>query len=79
MPPTPTWPRQKRSVETILHELGVDGKPTIPAFNKIDLRAPDAEPEIPNGAVRFSAKTGEGIDGLRERIIERLAPVAAPA
>jgi len=73
----PDWPRQRRSVEMILQELGVDTKPTILAFNKIDVRIADAEPPLPPGAIGISAKTGEGLDTLRLRIVESLESAKA--
>jgi GTP-binding protein HflX len=73
------WPRQKQSVDAILHELGVSGKPTILTFNKIDLRDPNAAPALPSGAPAISARTGAGIDGLRSRIAERLEAEPARA
>jgi GTP-binding protein HflX len=75
----PDWPRQRRSVETILHELGVDTKPTLLAFNKIDVRDPHAEPPLPPGAIGISARTGEGLDTLRARIVESLEAAKARA
>jgi len=68
----PDWPRQRRSVETILHELGVDTKPTLLAFNKIDVRDALAEPPLPPDAIGISAKTGQGLDTLRARIVGSL-------
>jgi GTP-binding protein HflX len=74
----PDWPRQRASVEEILRELELDGKPTIVAFNKIDARAPDSEP-IPPGAIALSARTGDGLDTLRDAIVARLDAIhAAP-
>jgi len=66
----PDWQRQRRSVEAILHELELDGKPTILAFNKIDAAAPHFE--LPADALALSARTGEGVDALRARITESL-------
>jgi GTP-binding protein HflX len=71
----PDWPRQKRSVDAILEELGVAGKPTILAYNKIDARAELAEPPLPSDAIAISAMTGAGLDELRARIVAAL-PVA---
>jgi GTP-binding protein HflX len=76
----PDWPRQRASVETILHELKLDTKPTVLAFNKID--APDTgAPAVPEGAVGISAVTGAHIDELRAAIEARLnqAPAATHA
>ena len=65
--------------------LAVDsGLELIPAMNKIDL--PGAEPERvageigellgddPDGVIRISAKTGEGVTELLEAIVERIPP-----
>jgi GTP-binding protein HflX len=67
----PDWPRQRASVDEILRELELDSKPTILAFNKVDARPPDAEP-LPAGAFAISARTGEGLEALREAIAGRL-------
>jgi GTP-binding protein HflX len=67
----PDWPRQRSSVDAILHELHVDGKPTILAFNKSD-RPHAGAPEPPAGAVAISAKTGAGLEELRATIVSRL-------
>ena len=68
---SPDWPRQRASVEEILHELELDTKPVILAFNKNDARAPDAAP-LPAGSFAISARTGEGLEALRAAISERL-------
>jgi GTP-binding protein LepA len=65
--------------------LAVDaGLELIPAVNKIDL--PGAEPgvvagelgellgEDPDGVIRMSAKTGEGVEEVLEAIVERIPP-----
>ncbi len=74
----PDWPRQKESVETILRELELDGKPTILAFNKSDARGPDAPP-LPPGAISVSASTGAGLGALREAIVACLDASVAHA
>jgi GTP-binding protein HflX len=68
----PDWPRQKASVETILRELHLDEKPTIAVFNKIDRLDAAARAALPSEALEVSAKSGDGIDRLREAIAERL-------
>lgn len=68
----PEWPRQRASVEEILHDLEVDDKPQILAFNKSDVAAPGAPPR-PADAVGISAKTGDGLDVLKAEIARRLA------
>jgi GTP-binding protein HflX len=67
----PDWPRQRESVDEILHDLNVANKPTLLAFNKIDKRA-DLPDHVPQDGVAISATTGEGIDKLREGILESL-------
>jgi len=66
----PDWPRQRASVETILHELELENKPIVLAFNKTD--APAATGGLPPGAIAISAQTGAGLDRLRAAIVERL-------
>jgi GTP-binding protein HflX len=64
------WERQRRSVEAILHELGLGEKPVVLALNKSDLVAdPPAVPE----AIPISAKTGSGIALLKAEIERRIA------
>jgi len=67
----PDWPRQRASVDDILHELKVDEKPTIVAFNKSDVRG-DLAQVAPPGAIAVSAVTGAGLDVLRAAIVAAL-------
>ncbi|HXG39992.1 MAG TPA: GTPase ObgE [Candidatus Limnocylindrales bacterium] len=80
----PEWDYGVIREELRLHDPGLLDKPTIVAFNKIDLppaaerwpefrRARDAE-GVP--AVAISAKLGEGLDRLRRAIAERLPSAA---
>lgn len=65
----PTWPQQKECVEAVLRELGLDHKPTIEVYNKIDLLGASAA----NGhGARISARSGKGVPELLQRIEERL-------
>lgn len=62
--------RNLASVEGILSELGYGGKPTLVAVNKSDLGTDGGA--CPQGGVRISAATGDGIDALlaaAERIL----------
>lgn len=61
----PDWPRQRAAVEALLHELELDRKPRLLAFNKCDLAA-----ELPRevGALFVSARTGNGLSDLRAAI-----------
>ncbi len=70
---------QKQDVEAVLAELGVDTSPAgarvLEVWNKADLLAVDARAAVQYAAKRqdigpiiVSAQTGEGIDGLLERL-----------
>ena len=72
----PDWPRQRESVEEILRELELDGKPTILAFNKVDARDANG-PALPADGIPISVRTGEGLERLREAIVARLETVRA--
>jgi len=69
----------RRTVQTVLDELGAGHKPRIVVLNKAD--RVDAEPPIHSGVVRrddqhvlrVSALTGAGIEGLRDMIAAVLA------
>ena len=74
----PDWPRQRASVETILRELELDRKPTILVFNKCDAAGAAAE-TLPPDAFAVSARTGAGLERLRDAIVARLDVQAAPA
>lgn len=62
----PDWPRQRVAVDAILHDLELDRKPRLLAFNKCDL----VKGELPHeaGAIFVSAKTGAGLNALRGRL-----------
>jgi GTP-binding protein HflX len=68
-------------VEAVLAEIGADQAPRLLVFNKIDLR--DDEPVrverdefgVPQ-RVFVSALRGDGMEGLRAAIVERLHPLA---
>jgi len=57
------WPRQKAAVESLLRELELEAAPRLLVFNKTD--AAGAVPSF-DGAVATSARTGFGLDALRE-------------
>ena len=55
-------------MEKVFKELGVEDKPRIEVLNKMDL-LPESEQSIPaDRGVAISAKTGEGLDDLLQRI-----------
>jgi len=67
----PRWPRQRSAVETILHELELDGAPRLLVFNKCDLPHTQATQEPT--ALCVSARTGEGLVALRAALMTSLA------
>ena len=67
----PDFIGQQAAVQAVLDELGAGGKPRITAFNKIDLLAHDTPASAmpaADRAVFVSAASGEGIDGLLQRV-----------
>lgn len=64
----PDWPRQMDAVESTLRELGLEEKPRLVLFNKIDA----ARGELPHlpGALHVSARTGAGIEALKAALAQ---------
>ncbi len=67
-------------VRETLREIGADQVPTIPVYNKSDRADPerlcqmlDSDPQ----AVGMSARTGDGVPGLKAVLLERLEAVGA--
>ena len=67
----PLWREQAAVVEQLIVELGAEQTPCIDVFNKCDKFTGDI---LPHGAniVSISAKTGQGLDELLEKIGGRL-------
>lgn len=67
----PEWRDQAAVVESLIYELGASETPRIDVFNKCDRYSGDI---LPHGEdiVTVSAKTGEGLDRLRDMIGDRL-------
>ena len=65
----PDWPRQRVAVDAILHDLELDAKPRLLAFNKCDA----VSGELPHepGALHVSARTGAGLAELRAAFSNR--------
>lgn len=68
--------RHIEAVESVLREIGAGEQPSLTVYNKVDLLSVDdrralalREPD----AICFSAKTGEGLDDLVNRIVEDAA------
>ncbi len=66
----PGWERQQQAVQSLLEELGADGKPTVLALNKVDRVSPERAAELANrtGGVLISALRRTGLDTLLERV-----------
>lgn len=67
--------QQHETVEEVLADLGATEQPRIEVINKVDLGL--ANPAIP-GAVMISAKTGDGLEELKNRIAKELQKTYAP-
>jgi GTPase len=70
------------AVEAVLHEIGADELPTELVLNKIDAVDPLGRRRLAGRfpeSIQVSARTGEGLDALRERVAgcfaERFEPV----
>jgi GTP-binding protein HflX len=73
---------QVTTVRGVLNEIGAADRPELLVLNKIDSASPDRVEALLRAypdAVRVSARTGEGIDGLRQEIGRRLAGAARRA
>jgi len=74
---------QVEQVNKVLVEIGASAIPQVLAWNKIDRNG--ARPGIDRDEyakirrVRLSAKTGDGVDGLRQALIEAAASRTSPA
>ena len=62
----PDWPRQMRAVNETLVQLDLASKARIVVYNKTD--SPHGELPADQGALLVSAKTGAGIDALKEEL-----------
>jgi len=62
--------KQMAVVHEVLNQLEVDNKPTLTVYNKCDV-AGDFLPE--RDSVCISARTGMGMDGLKDAITQKLA------
>ena len=66
------WAEQVRVVDEMIETLGAGDTPRLEAFNKCDLITADVR-ERGDNIVEISAKTGQGIDPLLQKIEERLS------
>ena len=72
---SPDMLAQHDTVEQVLEELGATGQKRIEVINKCD--AADPAPAFP-GAILISAKTGEGLEELRDAIAAALQETYSP-
>ncbi len=71
---SPHWAQQAEIVDGLIEELGASETPRVEVFNKCDLKPPELRLRGVD-AVEISAKTGEGLDRLREKIETALRKV----
>ena len=69
---SPFYQQQRATVFSVLNELGASGKQVVEVLNKAD-QAPAPIFLEPADAVLISAKTGQGLDQLRQVISQRIA------
>ena len=62
---------QRQVVDEVLQKLGATGQPRIDVLNKCDLAPAEDFAALPH-ALRISAQTGEGLDGLLSAIAREL-------
>jgi len=70
----PRHPEQDDEVLKVLADLGVDAKPRLHVFNKIDLLSDDERRQFENSplAVFVSALKGDGLEDLRAQLDDQL-------
>jgi GTP-binding protein HflX len=70
----PHHQEQDEEVEKVLHDLGVEGRPQLHVFNKIDLLSPEdvASMNEANGNIFVSARSGAGLDKLLAKVDEAM-------
>ena len=68
----PDWEEQAAVTDALIQQLGAGQTPCLRVYNKCDaLTTPAALPHSRDG-ICISAKTGEGLEDLRARIVEEL-------
>jgi len=69
---SPEWREQVRVVDDLIVELGAEKTPRLEAYNKCDIFTNELRPHG-EGIVEISAKTGQGMGALLQKIEERLS------
>ncbi len=72
---SPEMGHQHDTVEQVLEELGATEQKRIEVINKCDIA--DPPPSLP-GAILISAKTGQGLDDLKDAIAEAIQETYVP-
>lgn len=85
----PNYPEQMTQVARVLEEIGASHVPQVLVFNKLDAVSPDQYPvqtcdyfEVdgrPVPRVFLSARSGQGLDQLRQLLAERVLAASTPA
>ena len=71
----PEWERQVAAVDRVLEEVGATDAPAVRVFNKVDALSDDERRRLRDAhedASFISARTGDGVGGLLDRITEAL-------
>ena len=70
----PDWEEQAAVTDTLIRELGAEQTKILRVYNKCDAIAPMTELPRSRDGVCVSARTGEGMDDLLDRITKELLP-----
>jgi GTP-binding protein HflX len=65
--------RQMETVREVLEHLGANNKPILTVYNKIDIFSDNTELITEKDSVTVSARTGMGMDDLKNTIIQKLS------
>ncbi len=68
----PDWEQQAEVTDGLIRSLGADATPTLRVYNKCDALPPLTELPRDRGGVCISARTGEGVEDLLDRITREL-------
>ena len=70
----PDWSEQAAVTDALIHSLGAEKTPVLRVYNKCDALPPLTLLPHDRGGVCVSARTGEGMEELLERITKELLP-----
>lgn len=68
----PEWQKQAQVVDKLIEELGAAKTPRVEVYNKCDKSGAE-DIFTPEGAVKVSALTGQGLDELRKKLADILS------